>query len=95
MNVNWTQVPIKNDFDPEARKEPQFVALSDNRRLVINGGTQFGLSSINNRSIVFDAQDNTWQKLPNFTGENDARYLFGHKLRFLIFNGLLDPKELR
>ncbi|CEG70601.1 hypothetical protein RMATCC62417_06467 [Rhizopus microsporus] len=73
MNANWTQIPIKNSFDPEARQNPQFVALSDNRRLVINGGHQFGSTPIRNHSIVFDVQNNTWQKLPDFLGENNTR----------------------
>ncbi|CEI98847.1 hypothetical protein RMCBS344292_12945 [Rhizopus microsporus] len=73
MNANWTQIPIKNSFDPEARQNPQFVALSDNRRLVINGGHQFGSAPIRNHSIVFDVQNNTWQKLPDFLGENNTR----------------------
>ncbi|KAL4209704.1 hypothetical protein AB4K20DRAFT_1904720 [Rhizopus microsporus] len=73
MNVNWTQVLIKNSFDPEARQNPQFVALSDNRRLIINGGSQYDRNPVKNRSIVFDAQDNTWQKLPDFPSENNTR----------------------
>ncbi|ORE07886.1 hypothetical protein BCV72DRAFT_261846 [Rhizopus microsporus var. microsporus] len=73
MNVNWTQVPIKNSFDPEARQKPQFVALSDNKRFVINGGSHFGSTPIRNHSIVFDVQNNTWQKLPDFPGENNTR----------------------
>ncbi|CEG79915.1 hypothetical protein RMATCC62417_14322 [Rhizopus microsporus] len=73
MNVNWTEVPIKNSFDPEARQKPQFVALSDNKRFVINGGSHFGSTPIRNHSIVFDVQNNTWQKLPDFPGENNTR----------------------
>lgn len=95
MNTNWTQISIKNSFDPEARLNPQFVALSDNRRLVINGGHQFGSAPIRNHSIVFDVQNNTWQKLPDFLGENNTRYLFDNRLCFLILNDFLDPRELR
>ncbi|CEG70595.1 hypothetical protein RMATCC62417_06461 [Rhizopus microsporus] len=73
MNVNWMQAPIMNNFDPEARLKPQFVALSDNRRLVINGGSQFNSTTIKNNSIVFDVQNSTWQKLPDFPGENNTR----------------------
>lgn len=65
MNINWEKVPL-NNFDPEKRYSPQFTALSDSRRLFISSGNAIHLI---NQSIVFDSHDNTWQKLPNFSGD--------------------------
>ncbi|CEG78574.1 hypothetical protein RMATCC62417_13157 [Rhizopus microsporus] len=65
MNVNWKEVPL-NNFDPEKRYNPQFTALSDSRRLFINSGDATNLI---NQNIMFDSYDNTWQKLPDFSGD--------------------------
>ncbi|KAG1199573.1 hypothetical protein G6F70_004813 [Rhizopus microsporus] len=65
MNLHWKNVPL-NNLDPERRVNPQFIVLSDNRRLFIDSGYAMHLI---NHTIVFDSYDNTWQKLPDFSGE--------------------------
>lgn len=68
LSGNWTLIhPNTNGVNVETRLKPQFTTISDTQ-ILYNGG--FGGTAnnvpIQDQTIVYDAQTNSWSKYANY-----------------------------
>lgn len=65
--LDWEPIKTKNSFDPEKRYQAQFAVSSNGNQLLIEGGKQDAdyLQNIVNDTIIYNAQESTWQSIEN------------------------------
>ncbi|CAO3688194.1 unnamed protein product [Rhizopus stolonifer] len=75
LNNKWTQVTSSNTFDPEERRTPEFITLADGKSFILVGGQNVGSTGnsnliLANQTILYNAVENTWEVLPNYSEIN-------------------------
>lgn len=57
----WRSVSyIPNDVDLSPRTDPQCLVMSDQNRMIINGGYASSTKQFNDMNIMYNALQNTW-----------------------------------
>ncbi|EPB83175.1 hypothetical protein HMPREF1544_10068 [Mucor circinelloides 1006PhL] len=64
----WKSVSyIGNNVDLTPRTDPQCVVISDQNRMIVNGGYVSATTKLENMSVVYDALQNKWLAHPDYT----------------------------
>ncbi|CAO3702903.1 unnamed protein product [Rhizopus stolonifer] len=69
FNNKWIGITSNNDFDPEKRRTPEFMATTNGYNFLLVGGYS-GYSSLINQTIMYNADNNTWEALPQYSEPN-------------------------
>lgn len=64
----WKSVSyIGNNVDLTPRTDPQCVVISDQNRMIVNGGYVSATTKLENMTAVYDALQNKWLAHPDYT----------------------------
>lgn len=76
----WKSVSyIPNNVDLTARTDPQCLVISDQNRMIINGGYPYTTTSqLTDMNIMYNALQNTWS-----TGESYSEPPYGNRQMFV------------
>ncbi|KAG1303594.1 hypothetical protein G6F64_009943 [Rhizopus arrhizus] len=76
LNSKWNVITSSNSFDVETRRTPEFAVLADGKSFLLVGGLNIGSTGSNgifaNQTILYNAVQNTWEKLPDYSEPNRA-----------------------
>ncbi|KAI9263784.1 hypothetical protein BY458DRAFT_556941 [Sporodiniella umbellata] len=84
LNNKWNLVTPELPFEAEGRRTPEFTVLPDGKRFILVGGQNLGPTGNANRvfvnqTILYNAVDNTWETLPDYseTNRTERQIYFG------------------
>ncbi|KAG1043422.1 hypothetical protein G6F43_011655 [Rhizopus delemar] len=75
LNSKWNVITSSNSFEVETRRTPEFAVLADGKSFLLVGGLNLGNTGNSNRvfanqTILYNAVQNTWEKLPDYSEPN-------------------------
>lgn len=99
LNSKWNVITSSNSFEVETRRTPEFAVLADGKSFLLVGGLNLGNTGNSNRvfanqTILYNAVQNTWEKLPDYSEPNRPErqmYKVDDEGRYRILTWLFYP----
>lgn len=88
----WTPITYNpRNVNVASRADPQCIVLEDGKRMIVNGGYDSTANQLININFAYDAAENQWEALEDYTEEPYGRrqmYVNSIKSIFYKFNKL-------
>lgn len=85
INSQWNTITPGNVFDPEPRRTPTAIALSDGKTFFVQGGQNTLPKKFVNKTIAFDTSTSRWINRQSYTeGNSGTRQMYKFYIVYLL-----------